>query len=489
MEKKLWLVFCITLTLFLTTLSIEEPIENTLFQWSRTFSETLHLATQKHFNPANIEQAMIKAIDAFCTTLDPHSSFLDPKAYKAMLESTSGEFFGIGVVIDNTRKTKDKFLLIVDTIPDGPSDKAGIKALDKMVEINGKPLEGLTTEEITATLRGERGSAVSIKVLRENQQDLLSFAITRDVIKEQNSLSFYIKEHNIYYISLTTFSETASQQIKKLLSNTNKHNYRGLILDLRNNSGGLLTAAVDIAGLFLEKNSLVAATKDRNNKETERYVTNSEPIAKNSLPVFVMVNNHTASAAEILAGNLKTYSEMPSKSKTPRPMVFLVGTTTFGKGSVQQVIPVSNNCAVKLTTHLYFLPNDITVQGAGIEPDFTIERMLPATEQMLWFIKNYGRENTLENYINPKKTTAEQPTAKVVTPPEKTMSSKDRWEQRAKNMLENDNQLRQTIALIDMLAKAQQSCPQLVNNRASALSFLSALFVGDKTLTAQSIEM
>jgi len=464
----------------------QEEVDKIIYQWSRTFAQTWQLVAQKHFNPATLEQAMIKALDAFCNTLDPHSSFLDPKAYRAMLEVTSGEFFGIGVVIDNTRKSKDKFLLVADTIPDGPADKAGLKAQDKIVEVAGKALEGMSTEEITALLKGPRNSTVTVKILRENQQDLLEFTITRDIIKEQNSLSFYIKEHNIYYLALSIFSESAARQVEQLLIKAKNQKCRGLILDLRNNSGGLLTAAVDIAGLFLEKNSLVLTTKDRNNNETERYTTKRDPVASATLPIFILINNYTASAAEILAGFLKIHSEALSSSKSAKPLVFLVGTTTFGKGSVQEVIPVSNNCALKLTTQLYYLPDNTTVQGAGIEPDFLIERMLPPTEHMQWLTKNYGRENTLENYIKPAvvdaKTTASKPAA---CPP---TSSKDRWAQRAQQMLEKDNQLRQTIALIDTLAQAQKQCPALVRSRKEAVAFLGALFIGDTVLTAEGIE-
>ncbi|HSW73787.1 MAG TPA: PDZ domain-containing protein, partial [Candidatus Limnocylindria bacterium] len=136
----------------------EKPVnfDETVYNWSRTFVEVVQLTNQKHFKVENPQENMMKAIDAFLTHLDPHSNFLDPKTYKSILESTSGEFFGIGIVIDNTRQTKDKFLLVIDTIPNGPADTAGVKALDKIVEIDGKPLEGMTSEEATSMLKGER---------------------------------------------------------------------------------------------------------------------------------------------------------------------------------------------------------------------------------------------------------------------------------------------------------------------------------------------
>ena len=244
--------------------------EEIIYNWLRTFAEVLDLVQKKHYKINNLEQAMIKSIDAFVTALDPHSSFLDQKTYTSMLESTTGEFFGIGVVIDNTRKTKDKYLTIVDTIPGGPADKAmatnsGIKTnvqpLDKIVEIDGQSLEDLSTEEATAKIKGERGKKVTLKILRDSFPDLLIFEIPRDTVQEQASVSFHIKDRNIYYIALTTFSQSSVKQIEELLKKSYEQPYKGLILDLRNNGGGLLASAIDIAGLFLKKNSLVVIAR------------------------------------------------------------------------------------------------------------------------------------------------------------------------------------------------------------------------------------
>ncbi len=455
------------------------------YNWSRTFAEVMQLANKKHYKISQLEQAMIKAIDAFLSNLDPHSSFLDPKTYKAMLESTSGQFFGIGIVIDNMRKPKDKYLTIVDTIPDGPADKAGIKALDKIIEVDGKPLEGLSTEEATAMIKGKRNTTVHIKLLRENHPDLIALDVTRDIIKEQNLLSFHIKNNNIYYISLNMFTENAVKQIEKLLQQSTKQPYKGLILDLRNNSGGLLVAAIDIAGLFLPKNSLVVITKDKTNKEIERLTTKREPIANNKLPIFVLINNYTASAAEILAACLKTHSEGETKKQPNNqvPLVFLVGSPTFGKGSVQEVIPVSNNCAAKITTSLYF-PNNINIQGEGIQPDFLVERTFPATEQIQWFTKNYGRERSLNNYINtaePAKKQNETQTAKPNQPP--------RWTERAKKMLQTDNQLREAITLINLLHTFQDFCPNKVCNRDQAIAQLKKSHIAHDTLDIEEIKL
>jgi len=265
---------------------ITNNFDETIFNWTGIFADVLEKTKLHHYKISKLADCMTKAIDTFLNALDPHSSFLDPKAYKKISEDVKGEFFGIGIVIDNTREPKDKFLTIVNIIPAGPSEKAGIQAYDKIIEIDGIPLKGMTTEEAMAKLRGERYTRVKIKILREKEKDSLDFEITRDVVRELGSLAFHIPDHNIYYVSLATFSENSVKQIKNLLMQTNKTPYKGLILDLRNNSGGSLNAAIEIAGLFLNKNSLVLTIKDRNNniikdhlgKEIGVYKTNQKPI-------------------------------------------------------------------------------------------------------------------------------------------------------------------------------------------------------------------
>ena len=463
----------------------DESFDETIFNWSRTFAQAMDIAHKKHYAITDPKENMIKAIDGFINSLDAHSNFLDPKTYNEMLETTSGEFFGVGIVIDNMRKTKDKHLTIVDTIPDGPADTVGIQPMDKIVEINGELLEGLTTEKIISLLKGERHTAVKVKVMRENSPDLLSFDIIRDIVKEQHSLSFHIKSHNISYLSLSMFTDVAVKQIEALLKKSQEQNHKGLILDLRNNSGGLLSAAVDIAGLFLKKGSLVTLTKDKNAQETDRYMTKRDPVIKNKLPIFVLINNYTASAGEILAGCLKIHSDTSNDF-----LVFLVGTKTFGKGSVQEVIPISNNCALKITTCLYFLPDNTTIQGTGIEPDFMVERTTPPTEQMQWFTKNFGREETLDNYI--KVTTQGIPLPKEKKekkePLEKKKGGSKRFD-RAKEMLQNDNQLRDCISLINTLNTAQKYTPDLVKTRGEAFSYLQHNHISSGELEIEEVKI
>lgn len=451
----------------------DQQFEEIIYNWTRSFAEILQITAQKHYKVCNLEDAMIKSCDNFLNCLDPHSNMLDPKTYKNMLDATGGEFFGIGIVIDNTRSSKDKFLTVIDTVPEGPADKAGIKQLDKIIEVNGEPLEGNSTDEITSKLKGERGTKVSIKVLRENHPDLISFEITRDLVKEHNSLCFYLEDQNIYYVSLTIFSETAAQQLETLLTKAQAQQCRGIVLDLRNNTGGLLTSAIDIVGLFLPKGSLIVTTKNKHQKVTDRYITTRAPIAPDGIPLFILINNFTASAGEILAGCLKVHAN-ESKSKANR-LVFLVGSKSFGKGSVQEVIPISNNCAIKITTSLYFLPNDTSIQGTGITPDFEIERRFAMTEQQKWFTQTYGREQALSNYITVDESQKKETKKKAEEPKTKT------WDDRIKEMLETDNQLRETITLINILASAQRNCPKKVFSQKKALEYLKDIYISSST--------
>ncbi len=458
----------------------KDAYDKEIYNWTRTFAEVLEITGEKHYKLVHPEQCMIKAIDSFLTCMDPHSGFLSPKTYTKILETTAGEFYGVGIIIDNTRKTTDKFLTVVEPIAGGPAENTGVRAGDKIIDIDGKPLEGMSTDEATSMLKGELDTVVTIKVIREGMPDMLTFKIKRGIVTEQHSMAFYIKEYSIYYISLSQFSENSIKQVKNLLKKEQKTNSKGLILDLRNNSGGLLTSAIDIASLFLDKGSLVTTTKDRSGKVLEKYVTTNNPIVKTTTPIFILINNYTASAAEILAGALKIYSTIYAQEakkagiEQKHLMVFLLGTKTFGKGSVQDVIPLSNNCALKLTTALYYLPNNTSIQGIGIEPDFFIERRFGPPEQLSWLIKYFGREESIDNHIKQsekEKEISEKTNGKHHNPTKTDDKPKTMVEQ-ARKQLEDDNQFRDAIMFINLLDTAKTKCPMAFTNREDAIKFI-----------------
>jgi len=447
--------FCLSFICFFHFFLCEAPEKNEnqttddiIFHWIGTFAEVVDLIEKKHYKPEPIDEAMKKAIKGFVTSFDPHTGFYDEENYKELQDATSGVFYGIGIVIDNTRREKDKGLLVTEVIDGGPADKAGIQPQDKIVEVDGKALEGVTTEKIISMIKGEKNTKVTLKILRDNQPDLLTFTVTRDAVKEQQSLCFLLKDQNIYYLSLSMFSDTSMQQMERLLKHILETNSAGLILDLRNNSGGLLSSVLDICSLFLPKKSIVVTTKNNKGEVLSSYKTEKAPLTTNwSFPIIILVNHYTASAAEILAGALQFYA----RNQTPNLQmhsVFILGEQTFGKGSVQEIVPMSNNCAIKITTSLYFLPGDNTIQGEGIVPDIPIKRTQPETEQSKWLTMHYGREAKLPNSINiSKKESKKDDSSKE----KKDGKEKSRYHERIIKMVESDNQLQEAVRVINII--------------------------------------
>jgi carboxyl-terminal processing protease len=461
----------------------DDQFDATLYSWSRTLAESFQIVKTKYYiKDLNPKDAILKAIGAFVGN-DPHSALLAPSEHKEILESTSGEFFGIGVAIAE-KAPEEEFLAIMNTVLDGPAEKAGVKGGDKLIEIDGAALRGLSTAEATAKLKGPRNSVVNIKVMRDGVTESLPFAIKRDVVKEQSTLSFYFKEHGIYYVHLNTFSNNAVTALEGLIKKAYKQKSKGLILDLRNNSGGLLTAAVDMASLFLDKGSLVVSTKDRDNKQLEEWRTTREPISSAAMPIIILINNFSASAAEILAGALKIHSQQMAQkngSKQQRIPIILVGTKTFGKGSVQEVIPISNDCALKLTTALYFLPNDETIQGVGIEPDLLLERKFPPPNHMQWVSQVYGRESALRNSIKVKGSEAK--VDKETKDKKNTKKNDKEWRVKRKEAIESDSQIRDAITCLNIL----NGMPQAWHNRADAISLLKRTLALDDNMKSEEI--
>jgi len=450
-----------------------QQFDKTVFSWSKTLAEALNLIKSKYYLKVDIKDALIKSINSL-VSLDPHTSLLDPKLYKEILQSTQGEFYGIGIAIDSLKEADDESLTIIDTVPGGPADQVGVLAEDKIVQVNDESVKGMTVDEIIAKLKGKRNTTVHIKVLRKGYHKLISFDITRDIVKEQNAVCFHFTDHNIYYLSLNMFSQNAIKQLQDLLLKSQQQS-KGLILDLRYNSGGLLEATIQIVSLFVPEKTVVVVTKDRNDNVIETYRTQGKPITKMHIPIFILVNSYTASAAEILAGCLQAHANTKQNSNT-HMLTFVVGTKTFGKGSVQELIPISNDCALKLTTALYYLPNDVSIQGFGVQPDFLIEQKYPPTDELKWVEQFFGHESALKNSIKPKKSSPSQTKTKNNSTSIKTDEKKKTWEERKMERLSADYQVLSTVRLIEMFHCAQKSHPAVFKERRSIVSFLNQKF-------------
>lgn len=478
------LYFCIFCSCILAQ-DQKEPkaFDDLVYQWTGTYAQSLQLIGEKHFDTAHFEEAMENGLKAICSTLDPHSDFLSENDYKHISTVMSGSFCGIGVMIDATRQSKDKSLTIIEIIPDGPADKSGIRAMDKIVEIDGKGLEGMSTEEATARLQGKRNTVVHIKLLRENN-NLLSFDITRDKIKQHATLCFYIEDHQMYYVSLSIFSEQSVNQLRKVLEESRRRPCKGLLLDLRNNSGGLLQSALDIAGLFIEKSSLVVTTNDASGKEIDRYITKRSPFDHTIPFIVILTNNFTASAAEILAGCLKV------QKSAQKSIVIHVGTRTFGKGSVQEIIPLENACAIKLTTSLYRLSDGSCLQATGIEPDLPVEKKAETPEHISWYTNTYGHEESLTNALQPN-THKNKPSASASSEdPENKENEKTKSAiERTLEVISADNQIHEAINVIKVLSHLKEIAPSKMKNRDDAVRFIKKNYAPEKITKITEIKI
>ncbi len=463
--------------------------EKDIYKWFQTFAEVVGLVEEKAFRFVDFSKFIQDSLKSAVAQVDPHSAFFTPKSYKSALESTKGEFSGIGVSVI-TKTPEDEALVIVDVIQNGPAFKVGLESGDKIVDVDGEKLKGLSSDEVINLLKGRSGTKVKIKVIRKKKP--LEFTVKRDIIKDQTSICYLFEDQKIYYVSLKIFNEVAAKQIKETLNEANKGKCKGIILDLRRNPGGTLDSAIEMAGLFVKKDSLVVSTRDKAGKLIAEYRTSTDPILKSTVPIFILIDNFTASASEILAGCLRHHSDNDDHKNLK---VFLVGTTTFGKGSVQELIPIKNGCALKLTTMLYYLPVNDLIQVVGIKPDFTIKPKIAPDKEMKWVAELYGKESSLKNHItvdevkdqvdidqkekggfwgrlfswNKKKSNQE------LAEEEKKKS----WEQKQKEALAHDVQVQASVSMINMLNFAKQSRIKAIQDRKGAVAFLRTNYITD----------
>ncbi|MBD3273473.1 PDZ domain-containing protein [Candidatus Dependentiae bacterium] len=456
-----------------------------IYPWLGTFAEVISLIEKKAFREVDFSNFVQEALKAAVPHVDAHSAFFSKKSYQETMESTSGKFSGIGVSIIS-KAPEDDTLLIVDVIQSGPAYKAGLKGGDKIIEVDGEKLRGLSTDEVINKLKGKNGTIVQLKIIREKKP--LEFKIKREIIKDPTSFCYHFPDQNIYYISLKIFNQPAAKQVSELLKKANKGKAKGLIIDLRRNPGGILNSAIDMAELFLPKKSLVVTTKNKFGEITSQYYTRRKATLSSNIPIFILVDNFSASASEILAGCLQYYSKklIDPKTKKSKLMVFLVGTSTFGKGSVQEVIPISNGCALKLTVDLYYLPNDVSIQAKGIDPDFLVKPKMIPSEEMQWVQDLYGKEQSLKHHISEEevKTGIKEETKK-----EKEEETKEKtWEEKQKEAINKDTQIKASLNLINLLDFARKCNPNIVNTRAKALNFLKRNFITDEAINIEKVK-
>lgn len=324
----------------------------------RTFAEVMDRIKAAYVEPVTDKELLENAIKGMLSNLDPHSAYLDPKAFAELQESTSGEFGGLGIEVG----TEDGFIKVVSPIDDTPASKAGIHPGDLIVKIDGKPTKGQSMMEAVESMRGKAGSKIVLTLVREGGKPF-DVELTRAVIKVTSVRSQMI-DPGYGYIRVTQFQVNTGEEVGKALNKLRKENGKklsGLVLDLRNNPGGVLQSAVEVADHFLKK-GLIVYTKGRIPNSELRF--SADPLdASEGVPLVVLINGGSASASEIVAGALQDHKRG-----------IVMGTDSFGKGSVQTVLPLNNDRALKITTALYFTPNGRSIQAQGIVPDVEVAR-------------------------------------------------------------------------------------------------------------------
>ncbi|MED5578424.1 MAG: S41 family peptidase [Nitrospinota bacterium] len=320
-----------------------------------TFTEILSLIEQNYVNKIEPKKVIRGAINGMLRSLDPHSSYMTPEMFKQMQVETSGQFGGLGITI-TLRKS---VLTIVSPIEGTPAFRAGVKAKDQIVKINGKSTKDITIYEAVKKLRGRPGSQVKITIFRRSTKKMFDLSIVREVIKIK-SVKTKLLKGKIPYIRIRNFQSRTSLEVRTGLSKMSKFKKNGLIIDLRNNPGGLLSQAVGVSELFLPAGKLIVYTKGRVVNQNRRFIS-KEDQGIQDFPIVVIVNAGSASASEIVAAALQDWKRAT-----------VLGEKTFGKGSVQTVIPLEDGSGLRLTTSLYFTPKNRLIQGIGIAPDIKV---------------------------------------------------------------------------------------------------------------------
>ena len=357
------MVVGVTLALLILTGGVQHgttAIEDT-YEKLKVFTEILSLVQGNYVDEVNAKDLLYGAVKGMLETLDPHSSFMPPEAFREMQVETQGSFGGLGIEIT----VKDRLLTVVAPIEGTPADRAGILPGDRIIKIEGQLTKDLTLMDAVHKLRGPKGSKVTISILREGTPEPFDVRLVREVIEVRSIRSKDLGD-GIYYVRIVSFQERTAKDLEHVLEQAQKGGSTALILDLRNDPGGLLNQAVAVSDMFLDKGQLIVYTRGRQKNQDLRFTaehTNGFP----KLPMVVLVNGGSASASEIVAGALQDWKR-----------AVLLGTKTFGKGSVQTVIPLSDGSGLRLTTAKYFTPKGRSIHGTGIMPDIVVE--LPKQE-------------------------------------------------------------------------------------------------------------
>jgi carboxyl-terminal processing protease len=419
LPKKMLLSLCLLACFLLLGLQgdsqVSAALERSIYKNLKTFNEVLDMVQKNYVEDVDSKKLLEGAINGMMKSLDPHSTYMTAEMYKDLEMETRGSFGGIGIEIT----MKKDILTVVSPIEDTPAYNAGIKAGDYIIQIDGKSTKDITIMEAVKKLRGPKDSKVTVTIMREDMTKPKDFVITRSIIKIRSVKSKIYDDH-IAYIRVSSFQERTADDLKKVLSDIKAKNgvLEGIILDLRNNPGGLLNQAVAVADVFLKSGVIVTTRGRTRNMETKSVAKDDgdEPMC----PIVALVNEGTASAAEIVSGALQDNGR-----------ALILGTQTFGKGSVQTVIPLEDGSALKLTTAKYYTPSGRSIQAEGLKPDIIVKYVKPSEDKEM--TDDFIRERDLKGHIEPKK---------------ENDTNKDNDAKKEQDNLMQDNQLKSALDII-----------------------------------------
>ena len=352
MKKKFFIIITL-LNLFF--FQLVNSSEQNIYKKIDLFGEVLEKVNKEYVDEINQSESMDSAINGLLQSLDPYSAYMSPEVFNEMQTETSGKFGGLGIEVS----MESGVVKVISPIDDTPASKAGIKAGDYIVKINEIQVQGKSLSEAVDLMRGPVGSAIELTIRRRGERKALTFKIVREIIQIQ-SVKADLLEKNIGYIRLTSFNENSDTQVEKQIKELEKNkNVKGYILDLRNNPGGLLSQAIKISDFFLDNGEIVS-TKSRKASENRKWFAKKGDLTNGKI-LIVLINYGSASASEIVAGALKDHKR-----------AILLGENSFGKGSVQSIIPLKNDGAIRLTIAKYYLPSGKSISEVGVSPDIEI---------------------------------------------------------------------------------------------------------------------
>lgn len=382
-RKKLVLIPAVLLILFggivMGRWGIQAVSAQSNYEDLRLFTEVMTMIKKNYVDEVKTKDLVTGAVKGMLSSLDPHSGYMTPEQFKEFQADTKGEFGGLGIQI----ALKDGVITVIAPIEDTPAYRAGLKAGDRIMKIAGESTKDLSIHDAVARMRGPKGKSVTLTIARDGWKETRDFTITRDIIKIRSVKSKMIRD-DVGYVKLTQFQETTASDMAKALAELQKKGMKSLVLDLRNNPGGLLNAAVEVSEQFLPAKKLVVYIKGRTGEKLE-YFTDSDFKVYEQMPIVVLVNQGSASASEIVAGAMKDWNR-----------AVVLGVQTFGKGSVQSLVPLSDGSGLRLTTAKYYTPKGTSIQSVGIKPDIVV-KLEPKEGKEIPVVRERDLERHLKN--------------------------------------------------------------------------------------------